>query len=155
MSYATKEEIASEFKRLSFTGVDPVITEAEVDRFIEEACAMIDSCICVRYLVPITDATSLLLLKKITIDFVAYRIEKILTIKNVPMGKSGNVEQSSPRRVTYEDSLKFLYMIKDGKAKLPGAQAAPSGSEQVSAGSNLNASGSLQDPVFQRYKEQW
>lgn len=155
MSYATKEDIASEFKRLSFTGIDPVITETEVDEFIIQSCAMIDSMLCSRYTTPVTATTALIVLKKITIDFVSFRIEKILKIKNVKQSSSKNFEQSSPRYICYKESMKLLEMFSTGKAKLADAELDLGDNSQISAGAITTVNGVPREPIFQRYKDQW
>lgn len=158
MSYANRDDIASEFKRLSFTGNDPVISESEVDKFIEEAEALINSFVCVRYNVPVLGVQSVLILKKITIDFVSFRVEKILRIKNPSISLRGDsskgFEQSSMRAQAYEESKNLLSLIRDAKAKLPDAIAINE-NPQVGFGVHYSANGQIQSPIFERYKEQW
>ena len=118
MAYATKEEVAAEFKRISFTGTDPVVNETEVDRFISEAESLINSKISNEYIIPVTDVDGVNILKKISIDFVTFRINKIIKIKDIK-ATTGNTEQSKNSVYQcYMDSKKMLEDIANGKFPL-------------------------------------
>ena len=149
MAYATKEEIVSEFKRLDITTVDSVVTEDEIDRFIAEAEALINASIQNEYIVPMTEATSILILKKIVIDFVTFRVNKILKIKSVK-ATAGNVEQSKNSSFQcYVDSKKLLKEIAKGSILLNGTK-----NDSSSALSSFSTDNDY-EPIFEMQKDQW
>lgn len=80
MSYCTVKQVKSMFR--DFDDVtDPAVTDAEIQEFIDEACASIDGCLNELYLLPITSVDnpkSFLILQKITRMKVAAVIDDIL-----------------------------------------------------------------------------
>lgn len=81
MAYSTNADVINEFKKLDTT--NGVITTAKIDEWIEQADAYIDGRIGKLYQVPVTGTKSLLILKEISIGFVAQRVARILEVKSI------------------------------------------------------------------------
>jgi len=97
MAYATSAHISSEFKDITFSASTKV-TDTEVDRFIEEADAEIDSVLSKRYVTPITGSVSLILIRQISIWLVAQRVKDILVVKTGVKGSDqGNLRNDDIR----------------------------------------------------------
>jgi phage gp36-like protein len=116
MAYCTYDQVEEEFKALTLSASTSVtITQAQ--RFITEADAEIDSIIGVRYDTPVTDATGLIILRKISIELVASRIQKILATKtSVESAKQSGREEDLEAK-----AMKKLEKIADGSMKLGSA----------------------------------
>jgi len=81
MSYASVDNVKSMFRCLDDSVTDPALTNAEIQEFIDEACATIDGCIGEIYQLPITEIDnpkSFLILKKLTRMKVASVVDDIL-----------------------------------------------------------------------------
>ena len=149
MAYAVRADIASEFKRISFTGSNPAVSEAEVDEFIVQAEAIINSAIRDEYALPITDTEAISVLKKITIDFVAYRVDKILKIKDIK-ATTGDMKQGGGRYQCYMDAQKLLKKIATGELPLGEALR----NDAASPLDSYNTSNHY-EPCFDITKDQW
>ena len=102
MAYCTTTDIQAEFKTLSFApSSDQGLTIGQVNGFIDQASAIIDSQISNCFSLPISDTTenqsTLLMLKTVNVWLVADRIVPILQIKT----RSNNLEQSGQNEITY------------------------------------------------------
>ena len=113
MAYSTVANVESEFKDIDFSA-STTITDTEVTAFISEADALIDATIDNRYVVPVTGAASLLILKTISIWLVKARILSILSVKT-PQDKT---KQDPDGPTLRKDALKMLEMISKGQLTL-------------------------------------
>jgi phage gp36-like protein len=148
MSYATVADIESEFKSIDFT--TGALVTSEVTEFLNQTDALIDAYLNQRYVLPITDADSLLILKKIEIDFVAYRVAKILNLKKEIPLPDKSVIQDLNNAASFKQSKELLEKIFDGEVILPGA------TPKASSGgfSDYNSANSI-EPIFERDTKQW
>lgn len=149
MAYTTHEDIASEFKNIEFSATS-AITSTAVTSFIEEEEALVNAMLSSRYETPVTDTESKLILKKIVIDFVAYRVAKILNLKkDVPIPEKVVVQQLS-EGAAFKMSKQYLEMIRKGAIILSGATAQSNGQGVYS----YNYQESVL-PKFERDTKQW
>jgi phage gp36-like protein len=117
MAYCTSDQVQGEFKKLRADSTSP-IDLTEIDRFIEEADAIIDSYLSKRYETPVTGATSLIIVRNISIMIVAQRIKDILRVK------TGDEPTSQDGRGNLNDrAMKMLKDIVDRNIDLPDATA--------------------------------
>jgi hypothetical protein len=120
MAYATVAEIEADFKDVTFSTTTLVKT-ADVNQFIVEADALVNSYVAAKYETPVASGEGLQLLKLCTRSLVAARIKKILEVKQE---KSVEANQNvvgvllSPTQV-----MKILKDIQSGDAELIGADA--------------------------------
>ncbi len=149
MSYATASDIEKEFKNITFDTGD-AIQASEVTGFIEEEEAVINSTISNRYVIPITGTVSILVMKNITIAFVAYRVAKILNLKkNEPIPEQfvpQNLNEGATRRL----AQKLLFDIRNGIVELNDAV----GVTKDNGVTGYNANNEI-EPIFERDKVQW
>jgi hypothetical protein len=121
MAYCTQAHVEGEFKDNTFT-VSTSVTIADVARFIEETDAEIDSKIGRKYVVPVTGATSILLLRMISVTLVSERIKKIIAIK------AGDSKVDQDAETTKEKTVrKMLESIVKGEMILSDATLVSSG----------------------------
>lgn len=119
MTYALAADIVEEMKGISFTSTSSV-TDAAVLDFLDQADAEINMYIGKRYATPPTAAEALLLLKKIAIDIVVYRVTKILDLtKSIPIPDKA-IPQNITEGTAYRNSIDMLKAIRDDKMDLPG-----------------------------------
>lgn len=144
MPYCTSDEVAGEFKGVTFTETTSV-TKATVDGFIAEADAEIDGSLARRYQVPITGTQALLLVKRISRAIVARRLRPIL---QVDAGSTEN--KAAPSSVPKFDPDKALRSIADGLVILTDAKA----STLRTGVRSYNALNSI-EPTFKRNEDQW
>ena len=118
MAYTTKEEIQADFKDLTFTTTSNVKI-VDVEQFIIESDALINSYIGERYVVPVTTGEGLQLLKLYSRLLTTARIKKIMEVKQ-DKGQDANQNVvgvlMSPAAI-----IKALESIRDGKSSLVGA----------------------------------
>lgn len=81
MSYCESQDVVDEFKGLDV--VNGVITTTKIDEWIAQTDAYIDARLIKLYSVPITNVADLLVIKTISIGFVAQRISRILETKTI------------------------------------------------------------------------
>lgn len=149
MSYATVAEIASEFKSITFDS-NSALTDTEVGAILDQTDALINAHLSVRYITPITGAESLLILKKIEIDFASYRVAKILNLKKeIPLPDT-TVIQDLNNGAAFKTSSKMLERIYNGDIPLP--DAVPNSS--ATGFSDYNSANSV-EPIFKRDVKQW
>lgn len=149
MPYSLYTDVQSEFKSLSLSATSAV-TINEVTEFISQADAKIDAQLSIRYATPITGTEALKLVKKISIDFVAYRVAKILDLKNdVPL-PDNRVIQVLSNGGAYKESKLFLEALANGKVPLPDAALNSPGPVV----SSYNADNNIL-PIFERDTKQW
>lgn len=81
-TYASSSDIASEFKSIDFSASNAVISTTEVNNFIDQEEAAIESEVATVYTVPVTGSKAIQLMKLMTIMMVKARILDILTVKS-------------------------------------------------------------------------
>lgn len=118
MAYATKELVTADFKDIEFTSTTNV-KDTDVDQFIVEADALINSFVGQRYVVPVASGSGLELLKLYSRSLVAYRIKRIMEVKQ-DKGADANQNVVSVL-LTPKQVMELLEMIKDGDLVLDGA----------------------------------
>ena len=151
MAYATVAEIESEFKKVSFSG-SSLITSTEISDFLDQTDAIIDTKLGLRYETPITGAKSLLVMKKIEIDFVAYRVAKILEIKkNIPV-PDANIVTEITEGTAFKISQDLLENLQKGLVILPDAvkTSTDGGMKSYTTTDDTNL-----EPVFDVEEQQW
>lgn len=148
MAYATATDIVEEFKRLDIESVDSIMTTAKVERFIDESSAEIDIYLSAKYETPITGSTSLLFLKKICIDLVAFRLVKIISIKKAVPASNDAYQEILEGRF-YNEAMEKLKMLAYGKLVLP--DAVSQGSASIRSYNVANDT----EPVFRKDERQW
>lgn len=121
MAYASKEDVAGEFKSISYSSTTNP-KDSQVDEFITQADAFINAKISNKYVTPVTGADSLSILKNISVWFVADRIKDILKVKNV----SDEVDQGVREGSLYKRAMDMLDEIAKGDLILPDATLATS-----------------------------
>jgi len=149
MPYATVVEIASEFKSITFDS-NSALTDTEVGAILDQTDALINAHVTQRYVTPITGDESLLILKKIEIDFVAYRVAKILNLKKEIPLPDNVVIQDLNSGAAFKTSSKMLERIFEGKILLPDAPLNTS----ATGFSDYNSTNSV-EPIFERDIQQW
>jgi len=117
MSYCTVSEVASDFKNITFDATSSV-TDTEVQSFIDQECAYINSRICHLYETPINEVSSpnsYLVLKRINIFLAADRVRHVLYTKT---GRDKLDQDTKGLRSLSRHPLMDLEQIIDGKLKL-------------------------------------
>lgn len=117
--YCTNTEVASDFKNITFSATSTV-TDTEVDEFIAQESAFIDSMICSVYQVPVTGTNALLLLKKICLHLVADRVRHVLYTKT---GQDNKDQDTKGLKSLSRDPRGDLKKIQEGTLKLGDAVA--------------------------------
>lgn len=120
--YAAASDITENVKGLTVSATTAVTSDALADMISQES-AVIDQHILPRYTLPITNATSLLFLKKICIDLVVYRVTKVLQPKTAPAAPDDKVMQDISHSSAYREAMKMLRNLMDGTMTLPGETA--------------------------------
>lgn len=152
MTYATIDDIEAELKGINFTTTSQV-TSTAVNNFLLQTDALINSYIYERYELPITGVESLEILKKIEIDFVVWRVSKILDLTKSEPIPAGGVPQEITEGSAYRESMALLASIKANKNDLPDATEINPTSPLASFHSdpnNLNIT-----PFFDMESQQW
>lgn len=154
MAYCTRDNVTSVFKNLNVEASGTAIIQSELDDWIDEAGAYIDSYIGSRYALPVTGASTLLLLRGICVDLVAYKVAVTLNLKNDRSLPNGNVVQELSHSSPYREAIKFLKAIKDGKAALPDEDTELSASGLSSLYTESDYDIDI-NPVFKKTEQQW
>ncbi len=147
MAYSTSTEVTSDFKNITFS-TTTMVTTADVDQFIVEADALINSYIGMRYSTPVAaDASTLALLKLFSRTLVADRIKKIMEVK-----QTTNTTANQDVRGAYStrDVMSQLKQIQNGDLKLSGATLNATG-----GGIFSNNVANAVEPVFKKGCKQW
>jgi len=152
MAYALKTDILNEMKGLALDATTSV-TGAAVVGFISEADAVIDMHLNKRYTTPVTASASLLVVKKISIDIVAYRVAKILSLKKALPIPNPNVVQEITEGSSYRESMKMLRAIRDNEMDLPGESLTDSTSSLASFHTETGNSAIV--PLIEKDSQQW
>lgn len=124
MAYTDSEEVQADFKDMDFA-ISETVTSDDVDQFIVEVDALINSYVGKRYTVPVVSGDGLNLLKLCSRSLVAARIKAVMqTVQVIITEGNQNVVSSflSPTAV-----MKILNDIKNGELTLGGAESLVSG----------------------------
>lgn len=114
MSYSINNDVINEFKSLDTSGK---ISKTKIDDWIGQADAYIDGRIGLIYTTPVTGTNALLILKEISIGFVAQRVAYVLETKSItPSG-----DQYIPKNLILMAEKK-LQMIIDRQLLLSDAE---------------------------------
>jgi len=105
MAYSALADVQNEFKKMTFDSTTS-ITDTQVNDWIAQADAEIDSIVGLRYIVPITGVNSLLILKRISVEIVAERIKDVLEVKTDEK-VSQNIRNIN-KVLTARDKLKLI-----------------------------------------------
>ena len=149
MAYSSVANVQSEFRKIEF-GTDTTVTETEVEDFISEADALIDSIIGLRYIVPVSSSVSpngFKILKMISRKLVAMRVKAILEVKDA---SADAVNQDVRADFSKSDLLKMLKDIASGKILLDDAVLISSGQGLSSFNVETN-----QEADFKKNVNQW
>jgi len=149
MPYALPSDIQSEFKKLDLS-LTSAVTTAEVTEFILQTSADMDMKLAVRYETPVTGTQSLLILKKIAIGLVSFRIANILNLKReVPIPDNRIIQQLNYTS-EYKEAKKTLDEISKGDLSLPDAV-------ELSSNTGIASYNAKNDilPVWERDTRQW
>jgi hypothetical protein len=145
MAYCLTTDVQSEFKNLIFSA-SGAISISEVDEFILQEDAYINSIISCKFITPIIVASDILILKKVCILLVSERIKKILRVKKVTVEGSQDSFSGTSR------ADKMLKDICKGFIRFESSQIDDNATALYS--DSLNAS-TLRKPVFIADCEQW
>lgn len=145
MAYTTVDNVASEFKNISFSATTSITTD-EVTRFIDEADAYIDGRLDNIYVTPVTGVVSLLILQQISTWLVAQRVKDIQALKT---GNDTTNQDGSEKRLD-KKAMELLEQIIKDELQLPDATAVKSGGGV----SSYNARNNIK-PIFKRDEQQW
>jgi hypothetical protein len=123
MAYSEVSDIESDFKDIEFLAAaatpTSLVTEEDVDQFITEADALINSYLSMRYETPVTGGSEALeLLKLYSRSLVASRIKGIMQVKQAT---NTDANQNVREGLSTKDVLKLLEDLRDNKTSLTGA----------------------------------
>lgn len=146
MGYCALADVQAEFKSITFSSTTAV-TDTEVNGFIDDSSAVMDSRLALRYQTPVTGAVSLSVLKVICSQMVAERIRKIIAVKTGNKDTDQAAGSAPKPKNTPED---MLQMIVDGTMMLVDANLiqASNGIKSYTYTNNVT-------PKFQRGTKQW
>lgn len=148
MAYASVNEVVGDFKNLDVTK-NTLVSKADIERFIAEADALINSYVGMRYVVPITaDTSSVTLMRLYSITLVADRIKKILEVRQTT---NTAANQDVRGAFSTRDVIAALKAIKEGELLLSGATLVTGASGYFYSDNAANA----RTPVFKKDDEQW
>ncbi len=149
VSYATTDDIESEFKSIDFSSSGTSVSTAEVDGFIEQESAYVTSYLEGVYNLPLTDTDGLKILKRITISLVAFRVASILDFTHSVQVSQSMTIQKIKGGAAYKQALNDLKMIKDGDLVISSTEL-----RDNSAPTSYNSEQSV-EPVFSTTEQQW
>ncbi len=119
--YATASDVTENMKGVTFGATTAVTTDA-LAAMISQESAIIEQYISPKYTLPITDASALLVLQKICIDLVVYRVTKVLQPKTAIPAPDDKVVQDISHSSAYREAMKMLKYIMEGTMTLPGEE---------------------------------
>lgn len=149
MGYCTVDEVASDFKDIEFSN-DSSVTTAEVESFIDQEAAFINSMINDRYITPIIEGdspNSFLTLKRINVFLAADRVRHVLAVKT---GRDASDQDTKGLRSISRQPRADLKNIRDGKSDLIDAIEKSS-----NIGFDVGSDKSCDDMIFNPKKQQW
>lgn len=147
MAYCTYQEVQSDFKSLDLTATS-LVTITDVQGFITESDALINSYLGMRYKVPIISGPALDLLKLYSRSLTSLRIKRLLEVVQTVNTEANQVVKLT--LLSEKDVIQNLKDIRDGKAILPGTP------ELTKAGgfNSFNTKNCIK-PVFKKGEKQW
>lgn len=151
-AYCLKADIEAEIKDLTLSA-SSIPTEAQVTAFIDQESARIDSYLINRYEIPITGTQSLLILKRICIALVSWRVSDIISTRKLQSLPNGMISQDVSGATAYKQAIKDLEAIMRGDMSLVDSLV-----KNSNAGSSLFASGNLETDYQANFKineKQW
>ncbi len=148
MSYCEIDDITREFAGVDFSASGAKVTEEDVENWIEEADAYIDSKLASVYTVPITGTQSLLVIKTISILIVSDRVERKLGVQT-PSKELDNKGQSLS---LYKRADK---MLDDLQKETTVLSDATKGNSTDGVGSPAITSSCPPEVVFKKGRQQW
>lgn len=149
MSYCTTDDIIAEFKSLTISGANTIITTAKLTEFITQTSSIIDSRLASKFVVPVTAGSGALeVLKNICVWIVAERVNKILDNKIAIPGQNLTIMKIGIG--TAKDAQKMLDDIMANNMQLIGATLL-----NASGGIKSNNVSHNQKHTFHRNREQW
>lgn len=120
MAYCTTDDIAADFANMVFDA-DSKVKDSDVESFITDSDALINSYLGGRYIVPITGTESLKLMKLYSRSLTSDKIKGILEIKQqTNTGANQNVRTG----LGTKDVIRLLEDLRDGNTQLPDAALA-------------------------------
>lgn len=148
MPYCTSAEVESEFKKIDFAATNALVTTADVDAWILEADALVNSYVGQKYIVPVTTGEGATLLKMYSRLLTSERVRKVLEVKD-PKASEG---AQNPRGVILSTAaiMKALEAIAKGDVALIGATPLLSG-----AGFDSSAVSDGDKFTFQKDVDNW
>lgn len=147
MAYTTTSEIQGDFKDITFT-TSSNVKVADVDQFILEADALINSYVGGRYVLPVAAGEGLVLLKLLSRSLVTSRIKKIMEVKQE---KSTDANQSvTGVLLSTSIVMKILSDIRDNEISLAGAETLTSNRGFYSKNVACDV-----EPVVKKNEKQW
>lgn len=147
MAYCTVTDVASEFKSITFSSTTPV-TDTEVTNFIAMDEAVINGRLGLKYTVPITGTSSLLIMKKISLLLVVGKVKNLMAVKS----GEAKADQGGPGDPYIKQAMDMLDMIVNEDIILKDAVAA---AVLGAAKSYLSNGGGDYTPKFDVETTQW
>lgn len=147
MGYCAVEDVQTDFKKIDFSSAGAVVSSDMVEDWIDQESELINSYICNRYKVPVSDVkspASYMILKRIAIFLVSERVKNKIEVKTGISQKDSEEKSPNYSRTPLSD----LKSISDGKIHLRDAELLSS------AVGSFNID-SCDQPVFDVTKQQW
>lgn len=148
MAYADQEDIENEIKGIEFSSTSS-LTASALSEILEQESAVIDQYLLTQYQLPIINTGALNVLKKICIDFVVFRVEKILKKSND--SNDTNMPQKNASYSAYKNSMKLLKMFANSELSLNGASRLAAKTKIMGITPDKN----LTERVFKKDEVQW
>ena len=151
-AYCTTADIEAEIKALSLSA-SSIPTTTQVTEFIDQESARIDSYLSSRYTTPISGTESLLIVKRLCIALVSWRVSDIISTRKVSQLPNGMISQDLSGATAYKQAMKDLELYRKGLISLPDSTVA-----NASAGKSGFASGNSDaqyESQFDVNEKQW
>ncbi len=144
MPYAETTDIATELQ--GYDTQKGIVTNDILEGYIAQESALIDQYLATKYITPVTEDSPLLVLKKICIDLVTYRVTKVLSFHSA-MDENGSTAEYK----AYRAAIKWLERVESGELPLNGAALIESKSNTVFYAPDEGVS----ERVFKKDTIQW
>lgn len=148
MSYSLVADVQNEFRSIDFSATNADITGTKVQSFIDQETEIIDGCLKSVYVLPVTGAKSLEILKRVEIALVSERVAAILDLKRNL--QPSNIKQEFNKKDYAKWARKYLDDLKRTLILLPDADLLDSDVGLCSYTEEENI-----EPVFDKCKQQW
>lgn len=145
MAYADTDDINGELKGVTLP-MNPITSDV-LTGILDQESAVIDNYLGNYYTTPITDTTALLVVKKICIDLVVFRVVKIMA-KNLPDTAERDITRETG---AYREAMAMLKKIGKGDMNLQGAERLTSKASRISIRPKKGTS----TRTFEKDVEQW